>query len=106
MPVIVIKKKKSASREVQGLRRRLVQEWRKNSNNPENPIIVLDDKNDPGGCLHIYVVWDQWESLNQQERSETIMDAAEEVLTKKQILNTYDSNGIDETGGEAVWSSL
>lgn len=36
------------------------------------PLISIEQ---PGTRTHLLVVWDQWQSLSQQERSEIIMDA-------------------------------
>lgn len=61
------------------LKKAIVQEWRNPTERPDEPIVLID-KTAPGGAKHVFVVWDRWGSLEQLERSETIMDACEEVL--------------------------
>lgn len=59
------------------LARQLLEEWVHPNPAAEEPIIVSE-----GGAedapQHIYVVWQAWQDMDQVERSEIIMDAAEE----------------------------
>jgi hypothetical protein len=60
--------------------RKLVEEWTRPKRKGQ-PIIVLEGKK--GHPQHIYVIWDDWEGLDQLERSEIIMDAVEQLGDKK-----------------------
>ena len=75
------------------LARLIVQEWQNKTENPNNPIILLD-RSGPGGARHIFVVWDRWSGLEQLQRSEAIMDAAEEVLDKAEALKVTLAMGL------------
>lgn len=58
------------------LRERLVGEWAKRPGRDPRPEIIEDIVG--GQTVHIYVVWDEWAGMSQEERSEIIMDAYEE----------------------------
>ena len=51
-----------------------VAEWKRPSDDPRQPIIMTEG----GGRqpIHVYVVWDDWEPLDQIERSEVVMEAS------------------------------
>src|SRR3974390_2443932 len=56
----------------------LLEEWRSPSENPEKPVIIED-----GGSrkpVHLYVIWNAWNDLDQIERSELIMDVYEQLF--------------------------
>jgi len=56
--------------------RMLMEEWTKPKNEGQ-PVIVLEGgKEQP---QHIYVIWDQWQGLDQTQRSEIIMDVVEHL---------------------------
>src|SRR5436309_279671 len=63
---------------------RLVSEWQAPDDSHDEPIIVQDEQSpliaglDP--ILHVYVIWEEWAPYSQIERSEIIMNAAEQVL--------------------------
>ena len=57
----------------------LIHEWQNPTTEKDQPI-VLTERSAPGGAEHVFVVWDRWGSMEQLERSETIMDACEAVL--------------------------
>lgn len=54
------------------LQERLTQEFEHPSQDYAQPFINIDR---PGERVHLLVVWDDWHSLSQQERSLLIMDA-------------------------------
>ena len=54
------------------LKTALVQEWQHPTEQPDQPIVLVD-RNAPGGARHVFVVWDRWGTMEQLERSETIM---------------------------------
>ena len=57
------------------LRKTLADEWRAPREGKGRPVLIKEG----GGArpVHLYVIWDRWGDLNQQERSEIIMDAYE-----------------------------
>jgi len=59
------------------LRKRLFQEWQNPVDAHSEPVIIEEGRtgNRP---TKIFVIWSEWAELNQQERSEIIMDAFEE----------------------------
>ncbi len=60
------------------LRQQLVAEWRNPTDNAE-PVIVVDETEQPGTPIRLYVVWSKWEEMNIRERSQVIMAAYQEV---------------------------
>lgn len=71
----------------------IVQEWQHPTEQPEQPIVLLD-RSAPGGARHVFVVWDRWGNLEQLQRSEAIMDAAETVLGKAESLKVTVAMGL------------
>lgn len=74
--------------QAQELRERLFKEWSAPGGGAQ-PAIYVDSSS---GRIHIFVVWDAWESLPQTERSEVIMDVvaklSADVLQKSSISDT------------------
>jgi hypothetical protein len=64
------------------LTRRLTEEWIKPREQGQ-PVIVLDEQKE--GPLHIFVIWDEWQDLDQRERSEIIMDVVEDLRGQHRI---------------------
>ena len=58
------------------LARMLIDEWRQPKEQGQ-PLIILD-RGDPEP-LHVYVIWDAWNGLNQIQRSEIIFDVLESL---------------------------
>lgn len=54
----------------------LMKEWTEPKEEGQ-PVIVLEG--DEGQPQHIYVIWDEWQGLDQRQRSEIIMDVAENL---------------------------
>jgi len=71
----------------------LVQEWQHPTVRPDQPIVLID-RSAPGGARHVFVVWDRWGTMEQLERSETIMDACEEVLGVEESLKVTVAMGL------------
>jgi hypothetical protein len=78
---------------VADLTRLVVQEWQHPTEQSDQPIVLLD-RSAPGGARHVFVVWDRWNGLEQLQRSEAIMDAAEEVLGKDEALRVTVAMGL------------
>jgi len=57
------------------LRDQLTREWKKPSDATGAPIIIKDEGSRRDPSIRLYVIWDSWQGLSQQERSEIIMDA-------------------------------
>lgn len=75
------------------LKKVIVEEWRCNSMDQDKPIILIDS-NAPGGTMHVFVIWEQWDDLDQMARSEVIIDACEEVLGKEKTLTVTVAMGL------------
>jgi hypothetical protein len=54
---------------------RLRDEFRKPSDDPKTQPIIIAEPSEPAPISRLFVIWDAWEELNAQERSEIIMDA-------------------------------
>lgn len=80
MPVVVRKPHKSAAN--QELKRRLIEEWKDTAKEDPRPTIIHEE-DDQGVVVHVYVVWDEWAGLSQEERSEIITEAYWEVFDVK-----------------------
>jgi hypothetical protein len=77
MPVVTKKQRRTTPN--QELKDRLVAEWRNEAAPNPRPYIVQEE-NDQGHVVHVYVVWDEWGDLDQQQRSEVITEAYWEVF--------------------------
>jgi hypothetical protein len=77
------------------LRQRLVEEWQSPREDVPQPLIY--EQIDPaGGAVHLYVIWDEWVGLDQEDRSGIIMDAYEETHDPEQVLNVTVAMGLTE----------
>ncbi len=70
-----VKQKNISNEDMTGLGRTLAAEFHQPTPGYVQPLISLTR---PASRTHILVVWDEWKSLSQQERSEIIMRAYEE----------------------------
>ena len=93
MPLKTIDRDSWLTDSTQQLRKKIVLEWKHNTRNPNNPIILIDKSSSLGDSVHIYVVWDKWGDLDQEVRSEIIMSACEEV-GKENILDVTVAMGL------------
>ena len=75
------------------LKAALIQEWQHPTERPDQPIVLLE-RNAPGGARHVFVVWDRRGTMEQLERSETIMDACEGVLGVEESLKVTVAMGL------------
>jgi hypothetical protein len=74
MPVRQLRSARSPDH--QALTTRLVQEWRQPDPNAPEPVI-LEEFDNGGALVHVYVVWSAWAHVDRAARGEIIMDAAE-----------------------------
>jgi len=79
MPIVIRKPRSSSAALRPDLKRRLVEEWREVGTQEPRPTIVREE-DDEGHVVHVYVVWNEWGDLNQEERSELITEAYWEVF--------------------------
>lgn len=71
----------------QDLKNRLVAEWR--DQNPTEPRPrIIQETNDQGEVVHVYVVWSEWGDLDQQARSEIITEAYWDVFGERGLALT------------------
>lgn len=68
-------------------------EWSKPNPTAVEPAIYLERDRD-GRVAHVYVLWEKWASVDRTERSEIVMDAAEKVLPKDDVLNISIAMGL------------
>jgi hypothetical protein len=70
-------------REFLDVRRALETEWRTPTPSGDagagDPVIYECDPGPNGGAVEIYIVWDRWEHIPHNDRSEVILDAFEAV---------------------------
>jgi hypothetical protein len=71
---------------------------------PRLPIIIKAQGDHRNPAIHLYVIWDRWQGLRQQERSEIIMDAYETSGIRDDILNVTVAMGL--THDEATQMGL
>ncbi|MDD4891353.1 MAG: hypothetical protein PHU85_15640 [Phycisphaerae bacterium] len=70
---------------------RLASEWAEQTEAAE-PVILEETTRD--GIVHVFVVWSDWASLTREQRGEIIMDAAERVKSKDQLLKITIAMGL------------
>jgi hypothetical protein len=63
----------------ENLQARLVQEWTLPQTGAVEPVIIEENAQFYQDLKHLYVVWSEWEGLNQRERSRIIMGAYEQI---------------------------
>lgn len=74
---------------------RLIAEWRSPSeqDDPEVPVVLIEHQK-VMDALHIFVVWDGWDELEQVERSGIIMDACTQQLGDEETLKVTVAMGL------------
>ncbi|MGK4004445.1 hypothetical protein WMF31_17555 [Sorangium sp. So ce1036] len=103
MPVqrVSLRGARRAPRHHDELRARLVDEWRNQGTVEPRPDIV-EETDDTGATVHIYVIWDDWGALGQQERSAIIMDAYEEAQGQQRALGVAVAMGLTRAEGQRM----
>ncbi len=56
----------------------LVKEWRNPQPGAGQPVI-LEERDAAQRLVHVYVVWDEWQSLEADERAEVVLEACKEA---------------------------
>ena len=104
MPVGYIVKENRA--EVAKLQQRLTAEWSQTGTNPalfdENALVLIEDEQPVRFSaarqpLHLYVIWDTWADLPQQERSEIIMESYEATHQSSDIVRVTLAMGLTKS---------
>ena len=93
------------------LRTRLTAEWRLPGTDPASALngqpVLIEDRGTPGRfgerpSTHLYVIWDEWEALSQQERSEVIMDAYENTHELPEVIRVTVAMGLTATEAQRM----
>ena len=83
----------------QDLTERLTNEWRPGAASNAAQPILIEDRSRPNlaglrSSTHLYVIWDEWEPLSQNERSEVIMEAYEQTHELSDLLGVTLAMGL------------
>jgi hypothetical protein len=92
MPVRQLRPRKPTP-SARALKDRLLAEWRNADSTAAQPVI-LEERGGSNQPIHIYVVWDDWASLSDVERSEVIVEAFEDRYGKDEALNMTVAMGL------------
>ena len=84
VPVIT---KKIGPHSDEGLKQRLVAEWQNRGSQEPRPTIIHEE-DDAGVVVHVYVIWDEWADMGQEERSAAITDAYWEAFKEAGVALT------------------
>lgn len=76
------------------LRQELIDEWRSPNAQKAEPVIIEQSAAPNVPVTHLYVIWEKWRSLSQQERSEIIMDSFEDIRGSAAALNVTVAMGL------------
>lgn len=71
----------------------LVDEWQRPRDDHSEPLI-LREYGRGGALTHVYVVWSRWSTMDQAERGEIILDAAERVIGAQKVLEITIAMGL------------
>ncbi len=77
----------------------IVREW-KNPKSQEPEIITEGGTED--NPRRVYVIWSKWQDIDQETRSEIIMDACERVLGPDKTLDVLFALGLTRTEAEEM----
>jgi len=91
MPVQRISKR--VSEESQSLVDRLAGELKGEKSEDPKPYVLVEG-DEANGPLHIYVVWEEWESLAMQERSSVVMEAYKTCESPENVLRVTVAMGL------------
>lgn len=79
--------------QTEALREKLIHEWQQPSPAAQ-PVLIEAAGDRMSGSKHLYVIWDDWLSLDQRERSEIVMDAYEATHERQEVLNITVAMGL------------
>ena len=83
------------------LRVRLTQEWEHPSQFAQ-PVLIEAAGDRLSGSTQLYVIWDDWQALDQRERSEIIMQAYEETHERTDVLRVTVAMGLTAKEAERM----
>lgn len=83
------------------LREQLTHEW-EHPSLAAQPVLIEAVGDRMSGSKHLYVIWDDWLSLDQRERSEIIMDAYEATHEGQEILSVTVAMGLTAKEAERM----
>jgi hypothetical protein len=89
------------SQDHQTLVQRLSAEWRQPNPAATEPVI-LEEFDNGGGLVHVYVVWDAWQSVDRAERGEIIMEAASLRYGQEDISNVTIAMGLTQSEADRM----
>ncbi len=88
--------------QIESLRTRLTREWEQPNNGAAQPVVIEAPGNRLYDSVHLYVIWDDWRSLEQRERSEIIMDAYEATHERQEVLSVTVAMGLTAAEAERM----
>ncbi|HWE97803.1 MAG TPA: hypothetical protein VG269_27860 [Tepidisphaeraceae bacterium] len=56
--------------------------------------VILEESSAKGEVVHVYVVWSQWAHLNRDQRGEIVMEVAELVKLRQDLLKITIAMGL------------
>ena len=87
--------------QVEELRLRLTQEWEQPSQSAQ-PVLIEATGDRLSGSTHLYVIWDDWQALDQRERSEIIMQAYQHTHQRPDVLRVTVAMGLTAKEAERM----
>jgi hypothetical protein len=87
--------------QAEALRERLIHEWQQPSPAAQ-PVLIEAAGDRMSSSKHLYVIWDDWLSLDQRERSEIIMDAYEGTHERQEVLSVTVAMGLTAKEAERM----
>ena len=99
----LVKQKNTVQEEASELRQTLTQEFHHPTPGYVQPLISITQ---PGQRTHILVVWDEWKTLSQQERSQIIMHAYEEEYGLAEVQTVSVAMGLTSSEAERLGFDL
>ena len=87
--------------EIQALRERLIQEWSEPSI-ASQPVLIEEAGDRMSNSKQVYVIWDEWQPLDQRVRSEIIMDAYEATHGRQEVLSITVAMGLTAADAERI----
>lgn len=73
----------------------LVEEWRNPESTRQEPVII-EERDRQKLLIHVYVVWSRWDDVDRAQRSEIVMDAAEQCVSQEELLNIVVAMGLTQ----------
>ena len=94
-----VKLRQAEDEDVDALQQRLAEEFQHPADEYSPPFINIER---PGNRTHLLVVWDDWQNLNQQDRSSLIMRAYEAAEGVEAATDVSVAMGLTEAEAERL----